>query len=136
MQSPVQAAPSERARVDRTSRSAIYDRTQIHAILDEGMLCHLGFMDQASPFVIPMLYGRMGDGLVIHGSIASRLILALAGGATACISVTLQDGLVLARSAYAHSMNYRSVVVFGHARVVHEREEKIRALKLLSDQVL
>src|SRR5579862_4135566 len=119
---------SERHRVQRTKARAQYDRDAIHAILDAGLIAHVGFCVDDQPFVIPMLYARDGDALLLHGSIASRLVNALGGGVAACLSVTHVDGLVLARSHFHHSVNYRSVVAFGIAKVVNDADEKVAAL--------
>ena len=117
--------PTPRTTVRRLPERARYDRDTIHAILDEGLVCHVGFVADGQPFVIPTTYARWGDRLVIHGSAASRMVKALAGGAPACVSVTLLDGLVLARSAFHHSMNYRSVVVVGTATEIVDPAEKL-----------
>jgi len=117
-----------RTTVRRLPERARYDRDTIHAILDEGLVCHVGFVDDGQPFVVPSTYARWDDRLVIHGSAASRMVKALAGGAPACVSVTLLDGLVLARSGFHHSMNYRSVVVVGTATEIADPGEKLRAL--------
>ncbi len=116
------------------SRGA-YDRETIYAILDEALICHVGFVVDGQPFVIPTIYWRDGDTLYFHGSAASRMLRTLRGGVDACVTVTLLDGLVMARSAFHHSMNYRSVVVFGNAREVAEREEKLRALERLVEHI-
>ena len=115
---------------------ARYDRATVHAILDEGLVCHVGFVDEGQPFVIPSAYARVGDRLVIHGSAASRMVKALAGGAPACVTVTLLDGLVLARSGFHHSMNYRSVVVARPADRDHGPGEKRRALDAIVEHVV
>jgi len=128
----------ERARheVLRTKQRAAYDRATIHAILDAGMLAHVGFCTDAQPFVIPMLYARDGGSLVLHGSIASRLIGEVGTGIRACVSVTHIDGLVLARSHFNHSMNYRSVVAFGRASLVDDAAEKAAALARFVDALI
>ena len=108
-------APSTRTRVVRESHRGIYDRATAYEILDEGFICHVGFVVDGQPFVIPTAYGRVGDNLYIHGSAASRMLRNLDKGIPACVTVTLLDGLVLARSIFNHSMNYRSVVVLGTA---------------------
>lgn len=118
----------ERHRVQRTKSRANYDRDAIHAILDAGVIAHVGFCVDGQPFVIPMLYARDGETILLHGSIASRLVNALGGGLSACLSVTHIDGLVLARSHFHHSMNYRSVVAFGVAKIVDDADEKVAAL--------
>ncbi|HXK10486.1 MAG TPA: pyridoxamine 5'-phosphate oxidase family protein [Vicinamibacteria bacterium] len=107
----------------------------MESILDEGLVCHVGFVDEGQPFVVPTTYARWGDRLVIHGSAASRMLKALAAGAPACVTVTLLDGLVLARSTFHHSMNYRSVVVLGRAIEITEPEEKRRALDAIVEHV-
>src|SRR5690348_8380202 len=109
---------SERSQVKRLAKRAVYDRAEINAILDEALICHVGFVADGQPFVIPTIHVRIGDTIYLHGSPASRMLQTLAGGAEACITVTLVDGLVLARSAFHHSMNYRSVVVFGRGSAV------------------
>lgn len=125
------AAPSDRTRVRRAPQRGIYERSAIDAILDEALICHVGLVHGAQPFVIPTIHWRMGDELYIHGSAASRMIEHGASAAPLCVTVTLIDGVVLARSAFHHSMNYRSVVLLGQARVVNEREEKLAALTAL-----
>ena len=113
-----------------------HDTELIHRILDAGFLAHVGFVQDGQPFVIPTLYGRAGDVLYLHGSAASRMIRELASGVPACVTVTLVDGLVLARSAFHHSMNYRSVVAFGTARLVSAAEEKTKALRTISEHLI
>ena len=117
---------------DRGSR----DSETIHAILDAAFLAHVGFGVNGQPFVIPTLYGREADTLYLHGSSASRMLRQLETGVPACVNVTLVDGLVLARSAFHHSMNYRSVVAFGTARKINEPELKTRALRVISEHVI
>ncbi len=128
-------APTPRTTVRRLPERARYDRDTIHAILDEGLVCHVGFVADGQPFVVPSTYARWDDLLVIHGSAASRMVRALAAGAPACVSVTLLDGLVLARSAFHHSMNYRSVVVVGTATEVTDPAQKVRALDAIVEHV-
>ena len=113
-----------------------YDRELIDQILDEGFVCHVGFAVDGQPFVIPTGYARVGDKLFIHGSQASRMLRTLGKGIDVCVAVTLIDGLVLARSAFHHSMNYRSVVVFGSATAVGDPEEKLAALRALSEHII
>jgi len=117
-----------RHEVQRIKERARYDRESAYAILDAAFLAHVGFSVDAQPFVIPMLYARQGDALLLHGSIASRLIQRLGEGVDACVSMTLVDGLVLARSHFHHSMNYRSVVAFGRATILSEPAQKAAAL--------
>ena len=126
---------SERTRVRRRAGRGRYDRATIAAILDEGLFGHVGIEADGQPYVIPALYGRSRDELFIHGSPLSRL-LGTAAGASICFTVTLLDGLVLARSAFHHSMNYRSVVILGETRTVDDREEKLEALRLIVEHVV
>jgi len=128
--------PTERTTLKRLPKRATYERDTIYQILDEGFVCHVGFLSDGQPIVIPTAYGRAEDVLYIHGSVASRMLRALAGGVRVCVTVTLVDGLVLARSAFHHSMNYRSVVVFGTASVVKDAMEKIKALRAFSEHVI
>ena len=127
--------PTERTQVKRLPKRAVYDQAQVHAILDEGFICHVGFAVDGQPYVIPTGYARSGDRLYIHGSPASRMLRALGQGALVCVTVTLVDGLVLARSAFHHSINYRSVVVLGQARVVADPEEKMAALGYITNHI-
>ena len=129
-------APSPRTRITREPERAVYDRAAAYQILDEGFICHVGFVMDNQPFVIPTGYGRSGDNLYIHGSAASRMLRNLDQGIAACVTVTLLDGLVLARSIFNHSMNYRSVVVLGTAVAVEDPAEKLRALRALSEHIL
>ena len=128
--------PTQRTKVRRLSKRAVYDKAQVHAILDEGFLCHVGFTQDSQPFVIPTLYARSGETLYMHGSGASRMLKTLAQGVDVCLTVTLVDGYVLARSAFHHSMNYRSVTVLGRARLVAEQAEKMEALRLITDHIV
>ena len=128
--------PSERVRVRRLPKRGAYDRPTIDAILDEGLVCHLGFVVDGEPRVIPTGYARDGDRLLLHGSRSSAAMRVLAGGGPACVTVTLLDGLVLARSAFHHSMNYRSVVVLGAAVEVVDVAEKLEALRVLTDHLV
>jgi uncharacterized protein len=132
---PVSGPPSERATVRRLPKRAVYDRTQIDAILDDGLICHVGFVAEGQPFVIPTGYVRVGDRIYFHGSAASRMLRTLTEGVDVCLTVTLLDGLVLARSAFHHSMNYRSVVVLGQARPVTDPVEKWEALRSFTNHV-
>ena len=108
-------APTQRTTIKRVSALAVYDKTAIHGILDEALICHVGFVDDGQPFVIPAIHVRIGDRLFLHGSVDSRMLRILGSGAPACVTVTLLDGLVLARSLLHHSMNYRSVVILARA---------------------
>jgi nitroimidazol reductase NimA-like FMN-containing flavoprotein (pyridoxamine 5'-phosphate oxidase superfamily) len=128
--------PTPRSTVRRLAERAAYDRETIDAILDEGLIAHVGLSAVDGPVVIPMIYARDGDRLLLHGSAASRLLRAGKAEADLCVTVTLVDGLVLARSAFHHSINYRSVVVQGRALAVADRADKLRALELLTDHVV
>lgn len=128
--------PSARTRVVREADRAVYDRETVYRILDEGFLCHVGFAMDGQPFVIPTSYGRKDASLYIHGSAASRMLRQMKEGVPVCVTVTLLDGLVLARSVFNHSMNYRSVVVLGKATPVDDPEEKLAALRALSEHIL
>jgi nitroimidazol reductase NimA-like FMN-containing flavoprotein (pyridoxamine 5'-phosphate oxidase superfamily) len=130
------SAPTARTRVRRAPKRGVYDREQIDAILDEALVCHVGFVHDDQPFVIPTLHARVGDEVYIHLSTASRLVRTLSGGVPCCLTVTLLDGLVLARAAFLHSANYRSVVVLGSARVVDSEEEKLRAVQAFTEQLV
>jgi nitroimidazol reductase NimA-like FMN-containing flavoprotein (pyridoxamine 5'-phosphate oxidase superfamily) len=130
------SAPSARTRLVREADRAVYDRAAAYRILDEGFICHVGFVVDGQPFVIPTGYGRVGDNLYIHGSAASRMLRRVDEGVAVCVTVTLLDGLVLARSIFNHSMNYRSVVILGTARAVNDPMEKLEALRLLSEHIL
>jgi nitroimidazol reductase NimA-like FMN-containing flavoprotein (pyridoxamine 5'-phosphate oxidase superfamily) len=125
-----------RTTLKRLPQRGAFDRDSINQILDEGFICHVGFAVDGQPFVLPTGYARAGDRLLIHGSQASRMLRTLGQGIDVCLTVTLIDGLVLARSAFNHSMNYRSVVVLGRAVLVDEREEKLTALRALSDHMI
>jgi len=128
--------PTERTRVRRRPQRAVYDCEQVYAILDEAFVCHVGFIADGRPVVIPTAYGRAGDRLYLHGSAASRMIRSLAEGIDVCVTVTLVDGLVLGRSAFHTSINYRSVVIFGKARLVTERDEKLEAFRRFTNHVI
>lgn len=127
--------PTERTQVHRLPKRGVYNREAVYRILDEGLVCHVGFVVDGKPVVIPTGYGRKGDLLYIHGSTASRMLGALVKGADVCVTVTLVDGLVLARSAFHHSMNYRSVVIFGKAAVLDDLTSKQEALQAFVEHV-
>ncbi len=129
-------SPTGRTQVRRLPKRAVYDKTQVHAILDEGYICHVGFVVDGQPFVIPTGYARSGDQIYIHGSAASRMLRTAGDGVDVCVTVTLVDGFVLARSVFHHSMNYRSVVVLGRARLVTELEEKRAALRSFTNHIV
>jgi nitroimidazol reductase NimA-like FMN-containing flavoprotein (pyridoxamine 5'-phosphate oxidase superfamily) len=128
--------PTQRTRVVREPQRAVYDRDEVYRILDEGFICHVGFLLDGQPFVIPTSYGRRDADLYIHGSAASRMLRNMKAGVPVCVTVTLLDGLVLARSVFNHSMNYRSVVILGKATLVEDRDEKLAALRVLSEHIL
>jgi nitroimidazol reductase NimA-like FMN-containing flavoprotein (pyridoxamine 5'-phosphate oxidase superfamily) len=128
--------PTPRTRVVREAHRGVYDRETVYRILDEGFLCHVGFVADGQPFVIPTSYGRKDDSLYIHGSAASRMLRQLKDSVPVCVTVTLLDGLVLARSVFNHSMNYRSVVILGKATLVDDPQEKLSALHVVSEHIL
>lgn len=127
---------TKRTELRRLPKRGFHDSATINEILDAGFLAHVGFQVDGQPFVIPTLYGRDGEKLYLHGSAASRMLGQLAQGAPACVNVTLVDGLVLARSAFHHSMNYRSVVAFGIARKIAEEPQKRTALRVISEHLI
>lgn len=128
--------PTERTRVVREPQRGVYDRETIYRILDEGLACHVGFSTDGQPFVIPTLYARIGDAVYFHGSAASRMLRGVTEGANICLTVTLTDGIVLARSVFNHSMNYRSVVALGKATLVDAPQEKLEALRAFTEKIL
>jgi uncharacterized protein len=131
-----QISQTQRTTLKRLPKRGSHERDTINQILDEGFICHVGFAVDGQPFVIPTGYARAGDRLFIHGSQASRMLRALETGIDVCLTVTLIDALVMARSAFHHSMNYRSVVIFGHASLIEERETKLAALFALSEHMI
>jgi uncharacterized protein len=133
---PQSTAPTARTRVVRESERGVYDRHVAYEIFDEGFICQVGFVADGQPFVIPTSYGRKDNNLYIHGSAASRMLRRLDAGVPVCVTVTLLDGLVLARSVFNHSMNYRSVVVLGTATLVSDATEKLGALRTLSEHII
>ncbi len=128
--------PSDRTRIRRLPDRGAYERPVIDAILDEGLVCHLGFALDGQPFVIPTIHGRVDDVVYVHGSAASRMLRHLRDGVPACLTVTLVDGLVLARSAFHHSMNYRSVVLLGAAAMVESIDERMAGLRAIVEHVV
>jgi uncharacterized protein len=128
--------PTERTRVVREANRAMYDRTVIYKILDEAFVCHVGFAVDDQPFVIPTMFARVGDAIYFHGSAASRMLRNLSSGLSVCITVTLLDGLILARSVFNHSMNYRSVVALGHATSINDPAEKVQALQAFTEKLI
>ncbi len=127
---------SERSQVRRLPKRGSHDPEILNAVLDAGFLAHVGFVVDGQPFVIPTLYGRDGDRLYIHGSAASRMLRELDKGIQACLTVSLVDGLVLARSAFHHSINYRSAVVFGTARLIKDDAQRLHALRVISEHLI
>lgn len=131
-----QFTPTERTRVKRLPDRGKYDAETVHKILDEGFVCHVGFVVDGQPFVIPTNYARVDNIVYLHGSAASRMLKTLSGGVQVCVTVTLVDGLVLARSAFHHSVNYRSVVMLGKAGLVESAEEKMRVLEAFTEHIV
>jgi nitroimidazol reductase NimA-like FMN-containing flavoprotein (pyridoxamine 5'-phosphate oxidase superfamily) len=129
-------ATTERTQVKRLPKRGHYDRETVNKILDEAFVCHVGFAVDGQPFVIPTNFGRVGGTVYLHGSAASRMLRTLSGGIPVCVTVTLVDGLVLARSAFHHSVNYRSVVILGTAKLVEDPAEKTEALRLFTEHVM
>ena len=128
--------PTERTQVKRLPKRGKYDRETVFSILDAGFVCHVGFSVDGQPYVLPTNYGRSGDTIYLHGSAASRMLRTLSGGVPVSVAVTLVDGLVLARSAFHHSVNYRSVVILGTARLVEDPAEKMEALRVFTEHVM
>jgi len=127
---------TERTRLLREAQRAFYDRETIYRILDEAFVCHVGFVQDGQPFVIPTMFARIGEAIHFHGSAASRMLRGLSGGLPVCITVTLTDGLVLARSVFNHSMNYRSVVALGAATLIGDPAEKLQALQAFTEKLI
>lgn len=128
--------PTERTRVVREPHRGSFDRDTIYKILDEGFVCHVGFSLDGQPYVIPTMFARVGDAIYFHGSAASRMLRGVSSGLAVCVTITLIDGLVLARSVFNHSMNYRSVVALGNATLVDAAEEKLAALQAFTEKIL
>ena len=133
---PETIPPTELTRVVREAHRGAYDRETIYKILDEGYVCHVGFAADGQPFVIPTLFARVGDAIYFHGSAASRMLRNVSDGIAVCLTVTLTDGFVLARSVFNHSMNYRSVVALGKATPVEQPEEKLEALHAFTEKII
>lgn len=127
---------TDRTRLKRLPKRGVFDRAAVYDILDEGFVCHVGFAVDGQPYVIPTGYARVGDKIYLHGSAASRMVRSLADGLDVCVTVTLVDGLVLARSAFHHSMNYRSVMILGRARLVTDPAEKTEALRAFTNHIV
>jgi uncharacterized protein len=131
-----QFTPTKRTKVQRLPDRGKYDRATVFSILDEGFVCHVGFVVDGQPFVIPTNYARLDETLYLHGSSASRMLRTISDGVQVCVTVTLVDGLVLARAAFHHSVNYRSVVMLGRAALIESAEEKMRALEAFTNHVV
>ena len=129
-------APSERIRVRRLGERGAYNRENLDEILDEALICHVGFITDGDPYVIPTIHARDEDTIYFHGSPASRMLRLMKKGADVCVTTTIVDGIVAARSAFHHSMNYRSAVVLGTARLVDDDEERLRAMEMITEHVL
>ena len=129
-------SPTDRTAVRRLPKRGVYDKAEVYAILDEGFICHVGFAIDGQPYVIPTGYARLGDEIYLHGSAASRMLRTLGDGLDVCVTVTLVDGFVLSRSAFHHSINYRSVVMLGRARVLADPAEKTLALRSFTNHIL
>src|SRR3954464_4914402 len=128
--------PTDRTRHRRLADRGSFEVDLINAVVDEALICHVGFVIEGKPVVIPTIHARLGDQLYLHGAPANHMLRTIADGVDACVTITLIDGLVLARSAFHHSMNYRSVVVFGRATTVPDGEEKQRAFDALVEHVV
>ena len=127
---------TDRSRIKRKPERGLYDRETIYQILDEALICHVGFVEDKQPYVIPINFARVGDTIFLHGAIASRLLKHIAAGHAVCVEVTLVDGLVLARSVFNHSINYRSVILFGSGRLVEEDQAKLAALEAIAEHLI
>lgn len=128
--------PTDRSKINRIPKRAHYDRDTIYPIVDAALICHVGFVRDGQPFVIPTIHARDEDAIILHGAKASRLLKTAAEGVPLCVTVTHLDGLVLARSVFHHSMNYRSAVLFGAGRIVDELDEKLEAMRILTEHIM
>jgi uncharacterized protein len=133
---PSVLAVTDRTRIKRMPKRGVFDRGAVYRILDEGFVCHVAFAVDGQPYAIPTGYARVGDAIYLHGSAASRMLRSLSAGLSVCVTVTLVDGLVLARSAFHHSVNYRSVVILGQARLVTDPDEKAAALRAFTNHIV
>src|SRR5574342_333840 len=129
-------AKTEKNRINRLPKRGHYDRETIYRILDEALICHVGFVAAGQPYVIPINFARVGDRIVLHGAKASRLLKHIGAGNPVCVEATIVDGLVLARSVFHHSVNYRSVVLFGTGQLVVEEQEKLAALEAVTEHLV
>jgi hypothetical protein len=133
---PAAFPKTPRNRLHRLAKNGAYDQETVYAILDAAPICHVGFVQEGEPYVIPVIHARLGDRLVLHGAKASRLLKHAASGQPLCVTATILDGVVLARSVFNHSMNYRSVVIFGKGTLVTDPAEKLHALRAVSEHLL
>jgi uncharacterized protein len=129
-------SPTDRTTVRRLPKRGVYDKSEVYAILDEGFICHVGFAIDGQPYVIPTGYARLGDEIFLHGSAASRMLRSVGDGLDVCVTVTLVDAFVLSRSAFHHSINYRSVVMLGRARVLADPAQKLVAMRCFTNHIL
>jgi nitroimidazol reductase NimA-like FMN-containing flavoprotein (pyridoxamine 5'-phosphate oxidase superfamily) len=129
-------AKTEKNSIKRLSKRGHYDRETIYRILDEALICHVGFVDSGQPYVIPINFARVDDTIILHGAKASRLLKHIEAGNPVCVEATIVDGLVLARSVVQHSVNYRSVVLFGTGRLVTDEQEKLAALEAVTEHLI
>ena len=127
---------TDRSRIRRLPKRGHYDRETVHRILDEALICHVAFVEKGQPYVIPINFARVEDRIVLHGAKASRLLKHVEAGHPICVEVTIVDGLVLARSVFHHSMNYRSVVVFGKGHLIENQQEKLAALQAVTEHLI
>ncbi len=127
---------TDQNRIKRKPKRGLYDHETIYQILDEALICHVGFVEKKQPYVIPINFARVEDTIVLHGAKASRLLKHIGAGHAVCVEVTLVDGLVLARSVFNHSINYRSVVLFGRGRTIEEDQEKLEALEAITEHII
>jgi uncharacterized protein len=127
---------TEKSRIKRLPKRGHYDRETLHRILDEALICHVGFVENGQPFVIPINFARVDDTIVLHGAKASRLLRHIEAGNPVCVETTIVDGLVLARSVFHHSVNYRSVVLFGKGHLIEDQDEKLAALKAITEHLI
>lgn len=127
---------STKTRINRLPKRGHYDRETIYAILDEALICHVGFVEDGQPYVIPINFARMDDKIILHGAKASRLLKHIEAGHPVCVEATIVDGLVLARSVFHHSVNYRSVVLFGTGHTIEDEQEKMAALEAVTEHII
>ncbi len=131
-----QFTKTNRNRIKRIPERGHYDRETIYHILDEALICHVGFVEKGQPFVIPINFARVDDTIILHGAKASRLLKHIEAGYPVCVEATIVDGLVLARSVFHHSINYRSVILFGKGRLIQDEQEKLMALQAVTEHLI